>query len=168
MATLKFRRKTGTDAPGALVHGELGFTQNRLYFGTEAGTAIRLAIFDDHALVSHNHGYLSNTGAWTTSPATIASSDYLVIADHSDSSKLVFSTTQFGTGTTTWLANNGTWSTPTAAQVSAVPNSGGTMTGILYPQNNTSYTTGQARRIILSTGNPSGGSNGDVWIKYTA
>ena len=44
--------------------------------------------------------------------------------------------------------------------------SGGTMTGILYPQNNTSYTTGQARRIILSTGNPSGGGNGDVWIKY--
>jgi hypothetical protein len=45
---------------------------------------------------------------------------------------------------------------------------GGTMTGILYPQQNTSYTTGQARRIILSTGNPSGGGNGDVWIKYTA
>jgi len=45
---------------------------------------------------------------------------------------------------------------------------GGTMTGILYPQQNTSYTTGQARRIILSTANPSGGGNGDVWIKYTA
>ena len=45
---------------------------------------------------------------------------------------------------------------------------GGTMTGILYPQNNTSYTTGQARRVILSTSNPSGGGNGDVWIKYTA
>jgi hypothetical protein len=46
--------------------------------------------------------------------------------------------------------------------------SGGTMTGVLYPQQNTSYTTGQARRIILSTGNPSGGGNGDVWIKYIA
>ena len=45
---------------------------------------------------------------------------------------------------------------------------GGTMTGVLYPQQNTSYTTGQARRIILSTGNPSGGGNGDVWIKYIA
>lgn len=40
--------------------------------------------------------------------------------------------------------------------------------GILYPQNNTSYTTGQARRIILSTAAPSGGGNGDIWIKYTA
>ena len=48
-----------------------------------------------------------------------------------------------------------------------LPLSGGTMTGILYPQNNTDYTTGQARRIILSTSNPSGGGNGDIWIKYT-
>lgn len=48
----------------------------------------------------------------------------------------------------------------------ALPISGGTLTGILYPQNNTSYTTGQARRIILSTGDPSGGGNGDIWIKY--
>lgn len=51
---------------------------------------------------------------------------------------------------------------------SYLPLSGGTMTGVLYPQNNTSYTTGQARRIILSTGDPSGGGNGDVWIKYIA
>ena len=49
-----------------------------------------------------------------------------------------------------------------------LPIAGGTMTGILYPQNNTSYTTGQARRIILSTGDPTGGSNGDLWVKYTA
>jgi hypothetical protein len=55
-----------------------------------------------------------------------------------------------------------------AAAVSALPIGGGTMTGILYPQQNTSYTTGQARRIILSTGDPTGGGNGDVWIKYTA
>lgn len=48
-----------------------------------------------------------------------------------------------------------------------LPIAGGTMTGILYPQNNTSYTTGQARRIVLSTADPSGGGNGDVWIKYT-
>jgi len=49
-----------------------------------------------------------------------------------------------------------------------VPLAGGTMTGKLYPQNNTDYTTGQARRIILSTDDPSGGGNGDVWLKYEA
>lgn len=54
----------------------------------------------------------------------------------------------------------------TAADLSVLPLAGGTMTGVLYPQNNTAYTTGQARRIILSTSNPSGGGNGDIWIKY--
>lgn len=35
-------------------------------------------------------------------------------------------------------------------------------------QNNTSYTTKQGRNITLSTANPSGGGNGDVWIVYSA
>ena len=49
---------------------------------------------------------------------------------------------------------------------SKVPKSGTTMTGVLVAQNNTSYTTKQVRNIILSTSNPSGGNNGDIWIKY--
>ena len=43
---------------------------------------------------------------------------------------------------------------------------GGTFTGITKAQNNASYTTGQIRNITLSTGNASGGSHGDIWIKY--
>ena len=31
---------------------------------------------------------------------------------------------------------------------------------------NTNYTTAQLRNITLSTADPSGGSNGDIWIKY--
>jgi hypothetical protein len=45
---------------------------------------------------------------------------------------------------------------------------GGTMTGALVADNNTDYTTAQARNITLSTGDASGGDTGDVWIKYTA
>lgn len=45
--------------------------------------------------------------------------------------------------------------------------SGGTMTGALVAQNNTDYTTKQVRNIFISTSDPSGGSNGDIWIKYT-
>jgi hypothetical protein len=41
-----------------------------------------------------------------------------------------------------------------------------TMAAILTAQNNTSYTTRQVRNITLSTANPSGGGNGDIWIKY--
>jgi hypothetical protein len=48
-----------------------------------------------------------------------------------------------------------------------MPIAGGTFTGIAAAQNNTSYTTKQLRNITLSTADPSGGSNGDVWIKYT-
>ena len=33
---------------------------------------------------------------------------------------------------------------------------------------NTNYTTAQLRNVILSTENPSGGNNGDIWIKYKA
>ena len=44
--------------------------------------------------------------------------------------------------------------------------SGGTMDGALIAQNNTDYTIAQVRNIIISTANPSGGNNGDIWIKY--
>lgn len=41
-----------------------------------------------------------------------------------------------------------------------------TMAATLTAQANTSYTTAQTRNITLSTSDPSGGGNGDVWIKY--
>lgn len=55
-----------------------------------------------------------------------------------------------------------------AAAAAALPKSGGTMTGILYAQSNTSYTTRQVRNITLSTSKPSSssGSNGDIWFVY--
>ena len=47
-----------------------------------------------------------------------------------------------------------------------MPKSGGTFTGIATAQSNTSYTTPQIRNIVLSTSDPSGGNNGEIWIKY--
>lgn len=47
-----------------------------------------------------------------------------------------------------------------------MPIAGGTFTGQAKAQNNTAYTTFQIRNIVLSTGNPSGGGNGDIWLKY--
>lgn len=46
-------------------------------------------------------------------------------------------------------------------------NAAQTMAARLTAQNNSSYTTKQVRNITLSTSNPSGGANGDVWIKYS-
>ena len=49
-----------------------------------------------------------------------------------------------------------------------VKKTGTTMTGPLVAQTNTSYTTAQMRNIIISTADPSGGNNGDIWLKYEA
>ena len=48
-----------------------------------------------------------------------------------------------------------------------VSKSGDTMTGALIAQNNTNYGVAQVRNIIISTEDPSGGNNGDIWIKYS-
>ena len=53
--------------------------------------------------------------------------------------------------------------THSAANITA-----GALAGIVVANSNTAYTTAQVRNIVLSTGEPSGGNNGQVWIKYTA
>lgn len=69
------------------------------------------------------------------------------------------------------ITHGGTGSTTAATALTnlgAVPKSGGTMTGPLVAQTNTSYTTAQMRNVIISTADPSGGNNGDIWLKYEA
>ena len=48
-----------------------------------------------------------------------------------------------------------------------VDKSGGALEGALVAQRNTNYATAQVRNVIISTADPSGGSNGDIWIRYT-
>lgn len=62
------------------------------------------------AASSHAHGNITSTGDITTT-ATIASGDRIVINDES-ASTVTNSSITFGTATTTFLANNGTWQTP--------------------------------------------------------
>lgn len=45
--------------------------------------------------------------------------------------------------------------------------SAGTFGGQMVVPPNTNYTTKQLRNVIISTESPSGGSEGDIWIKYT-
>lgn len=49
-----------------------------------------------------------------------------------------------------------------ASQITA-----GTLAGVVSAQSNTAYETAQVRSISLSTGDPTGGSNGQIWFKYT-
>ena len=53
--------------------------------------------------------------------------------------------------------------THSAANITA-----GMLGGIVVANSNTAYATAQVRSIVLSSNEPSGGSNGQVWIKYTA
>ena len=59
------------------------------------------------AASSHTHGNITNSGDITTN-ATIASGDRIIINDES-ASKITNSSITFGSSTTQYLANNGTW-----------------------------------------------------------
>jgi len=63
------------------------------------------------AASTHDHGSITNEGAITSDTAA-ASGDKLVIADSSDSSKLKRSGIAFGSSTSTFLRNDGTWASP--------------------------------------------------------
>lgn len=54
----------------------------------------------------------------------------------------------------------------TAGDVGAVPIAGGTVTGTLTSVSPTNPATQALRKISAGTGNPSGGSDGDIYIKY--
>ena len=102
-----------------------------------------------YAASSHSHGNLSSTGGWTGSPQTIASGDYIIIGDSSNSSKLALSSTQFGTSTTTFLRNDGTFATPSSGGgVTSIKNFSG-------PYVNTNGFTAKQLPLskTLSTGN---------------
>lgn len=71
---------------------------------------------------AHTHGDITNGGDIATN-ATIASGDRLVINDES-ASKITNSSITFGTSTTTFLSNKGTWATPTGAVTSVNSKSG--------------------------------------------
>ena len=83
------------------------------------------------ATSNHGHGNISNGGDITTT-ATIASGDRLVINDES-ASKVTNSSITFGNSTTSYLANNGTWQTPTIptvpTNISAFTNDAGYVQG---------------------------------------
>jgi hypothetical protein len=61
---------------------------------------------------SHAHGDITNGGLISTSTVVPASGDSILITDVSNSDKIQKSSLLIGTGTTTFLRNDGTWATP--------------------------------------------------------
>jgi hypothetical protein len=121
----------------------------------------------------------------------IASGDHLVIADNSNSDKIKDATLTFGTDTTTFLANNGTWGTPWKKVYgndgySSVGSGTGT-TSITLTEAHTSYSTymiqlsnqgvvggpppATSHESVIVTlydnqTTPTSGSNGVGWLRH--
>ena len=80
-------------------------------FGNISITKSQISDFPDTLTpAAHTHGNITNDGDITTT-VTIASGDRLVINDESEG-KINNSSITFGTSTTTYLTNKGTWATP--------------------------------------------------------
>ncbi len=103
------------------------------------------------AASSHTHGNITNAGD-ITATAAIASGDRLVINDES-ASKIINSTITFGSSTSQFLANNGTWqdlnNSSLATRIAALEN-----------LEWATYYSGRS--------NPSNsqGQNGDIYLQY--
>ena len=93
----------------------------------------------DYAAASHTHGEITSGGDITTN-ATIASGDRLVINDES-ASKIKNSSITFGTSTSTFLANNGTWATPSGAVTSVNTKTGAVVLATSDLSNDSGYIT---------------------------
>lgn len=91
------------------------------------------------AASSHTHGNITNSGDITTN-ATIANGDRLIINDES-ASKLANSSITFGTSTTSFLANNGTWQTPVSGVSSVNTKTGAVVLTTADLTNDSGYIT---------------------------
>ena len=101
------------------------------------------------ALTGHTHGNILNNGTITAAAVTIESGDTLLIANNNNS-QLIERGIAFGTATTTFLRNDGTWNSPTGTITGggvAFGNQGGT--GL-------SYSAAGAQNSILRATNYNG------------
>ena len=139
--TLKRKTASGTDD----LHPTTDWSQINSKPGTFAPTA-------------HTHGNINDDGQ-ISATAAIASGDHLVIADNSSNDDLTASSITFGTSTTQFLANNGTWRTVSGTDSSKLPLTGGTLTGDLTMQKDGSTNVGS--HGVVFQANTSLGSVGD-------
>lgn len=96
-------------AAGDITSGTLDIS--RIPTGTTSTTvALGDHTHSGYAASSHAHGNITSGGDITATAPTVGQGDCLVIND--DSASKITNGPSFGTSTTTFLANNGTWQTP--------------------------------------------------------
>ena len=72
-----------------------------------------------YAPSSHTHGKISNDGR-TSTTYTHEAGDWLMVADYSDSGRVMRTDITFGYATNKWLRNDGSWTAPTYTDVGAM------------------------------------------------
>ena len=88
------------------------FTTPSLPTATSSAAGIaKLGATGGSATFEHGHGTIKNDGSVATNTA-IQSGDRLLITDASDKNKIKNTSITFGSSTTTYLRNDGTWGTP--------------------------------------------------------
>ncbi len=121
----------------------------------ENGTINKLALssipLQNLSDLDSSTGLVAQTGTNTFTKRTIAAGTSKILITHGDG-----------------VSDNPTIDIDESELSLALLKSGGTMTGTLVAQSNTSYTTAQVHNVILSTGDAVVGdmNNGDIWIKY--
>ena len=153
LTTLKINQLTQAQYEAALAAGTVN--ENELYAtpdNNELDTTTFLRVSDVGSAVDTNPIDADTLGGKSASEF-LQSSD---IVDNLTS-----------TATTKPLSANQGKALKTAVDAKA-PLASPTFTGSATVAAGTDYTTAKLRNVILSTANPSGGNNGDIWIKYKA
>lgn len=156
---------SGTHAPGTTDTYRITLTNAvtadyTVYNGANGTGDMTKAVYDPTGKNQDAFAYADSAAsiAGLTAETTIADTDYFVFNDVSVAGGVTKRKT---------LWSNIKAKLKTYFDTLYMALSGGTFTGAAIAQANTSYTTAQLRNVILSTSDPTGGNNGDIWIKYT-
>lgn len=153
LTTLKINQLTQAQYDAALAAGTIN--ENELY-----------ATPDDNELDTTTFLRVSDVGsAVDTNPINADTLGGKSASEFLQSSNIVDNLTS--TATTKPLSANQGKALKTAVDAKA-PLTSPAFTGSATVAAGTDYTTAKLRNVILSTANPSGGNNGDIWIKYKA
>ena len=169
LSTLKINRLTQEQYDAALINGSIN--ANELYLtpdDNELDTSAFLRVTDVGSAVDVNpinadtlQGKSASYFATSSNVSTINTSLNTI---NSDISTINGSLNTINSNISTI---NSDISTINGSLSAKAPLASPSFTGTAKVAAGTDYTTAKLRNITLSTADPSGGNNGDVWIKYT-
>lgn len=177
LSTLKINRLTQEQYDTALTNGSIN--ANELYLtpdDNELDTSAFLRVTDVGSAVDINpinadtlQGKSANYFATASNVSTINNSLNTINSDISTiNGSLNTINSDISTINSSLNTINSDISTINGSLGAKAPLASPSFTGTAKVAAGTDYTTAKLRNITLSTANPSGGSNGDVWIKYKA